>query len=95
MLPNLKVSIGSRVTKLPGLSISVNDTCVGCGDCCDGICFVDAIKLEDGRATINKNCRGCGRCVTACKQNAHVLKIENKNYISSTIDSISKLVDIS
>lgn len=57
------------VFRLPGLSFSVGQECVGCGQCAE-VCLVGAIRVEGGRASISANCKGCGRCATACPRGA-------------------------
>lgn len=58
-----------RIGRLPGLQVSVNGACVGCGTCVP-LCHVQAIRLEDGRARIGDACKGCGRCAAACPREA-------------------------
>ncbi len=44
----------------------VDDSCKTCGDCIE-ICPVNAIRLENGRASIdNRKCNRCGECFDAC-----------------------------
>ena len=76
MIPQLDPAIGAKVTRMPGVNVTVTDRCAGCGTCAAGICFVDAIRLVDGRATISDACRGCGRCVEACPNEAIALTID-------------------
>lgn len=46
------------------------DTCTGCGDCV-GVCPVDAIQMEDGKAIIDPEaCIDCGVCDPECPVNA-------------------------
>ncbi|MBW1710912.1 MAG: 4Fe-4S dicluster domain-containing protein [Deltaproteobacteria bacterium] len=95
ILPYITPKISSRLTMMPGVSVAVTDKCVGCGACTDGICFVNAIRLEDSRAVKTDACRGCGRCVDVCPNGAIELKIENLNYIENSIKRISRVVDVS
>jgi UDP-glucose 4-epimerase len=92
MLPNLGDHISEKITAMEGVQISVSDNCVGCGTCVD-TCFVNAIKIEAGRATISDECRGCGRCVEACPENAIVLTVDNDS-VEKTYTRISDTVDI-
>ncbi len=92
MLPDLKSDIGSKVKKMPGVSVKVTDTCTGCGICAD-ICFVNAITIQDGKAVISEQCRGCSRCASACPQNAIEVTIK-EGCIETSINRISELVDI-
>lgn len=94
MLPDLNPEISRKVTKMPGVDVRVTDACVGCGICADGICFVDAIMLKDGKAVINDQCRGCGRCVESCPESAIELTIGNMDFMQDSIDRVDSVVDI-
>jgi ferredoxin len=80
---------------MPGITVKVNDLCVGCGACTDDVCFVDAIRLVDGRAVKSEACRGCGRCVDVCPENAIEIEIEDNRIVERAINHITSLVDIS
>ena len=95
MLPQLDPAIGAKVSRMPGVNVAVTDRCAGCGTCAAGICFVDAIRLVDGCATIGDACRGCGRCVEACPNEAIELMIAASEPVSNTIARLSPLVDVS
>jgi len=100
MLPRLDPAISAKVTRMPGVNVTVTDRCAGCGTCTAGICFVDAIRLVDGCATIDAACRGCGRCVEVCPNEAIELTIDERTFgaggpISHTIARLSSLVDVS
>jgi hypothetical protein len=100
MLPRLDPAISVKVTRMPGVNVTVTDRCAGCGTCTAGICFVDAIRLVDGCATIDAACRGCGRCVELCPNEAIELAIDERTLgaggpISHTIARLSSLVDVS
>ena len=74
--------------------MEINESkCVGCGTC-QGSCFVDAIKIVDGRAQIGEECRGCGRCVEACPENAVTITIPDLAVIAGTIKRIENVVDV-
>ncbi len=92
--PILNENLGSKVKKIPGVKVSVNNSCVGCGVCAQGICFVDAIYLKDKKAHITDDCRGCGRCVEECPQNAIDLVIKNKNFLLYTIKELDKIINV-
>ena len=94
MLPDITPQISAKVKRMPGVSVVVTDDCLGCGDCTQGICFVDAIQLVDGQSFIESNCRGCGRCVEICPNEAIELSIEGNSYVDSAISQISSLVDV-
>jgi ferredoxin len=95
MLPQLNPMIGEKVHKMPGVSVRVTDLCAGCGACIQGVCFVDAISLVDGRATISTECRACGRCVEVCPNQAIQILIEDTAFVQSTIERLEPLVDLS
>jgi ferredoxin len=95
MIPQIDPSIGRKITKMPGVTVSVTEECVGCGLCAEGVCFVDAIRMEHELAVIGDACRGCGRCVEACPTEAIELSFDQELSMQQSIDRISPLVDIS
>jgi len=95
VLPHMAPDIGRKITRLPGLTVSVNGACTGCGACTDGVCFVDAITLVDGHATISEQCRGCGRCALACPAGAIDVNFGRSDFVDQCIRRISHLVDLS
>jgi ferredoxin len=94
VLPHVTARIGDKVARMPGVEISVNGRCVGCGTCTEGVCFADAIRLENGRAVIENACRGCGRCVDVCPQGAIDLSLEDWRFVDQAIAHIATLVDL-
>jgi ferredoxin len=92
--PIVNSKIGSKVNKMPGVTVKVTDRCIGCGTCLKGVCFVDAITLVDNHAIISDMCKGCGRCVSICPQNAIELTIEDEQYVKKAIKRLDKLVDV-
>jgi ferredoxin len=94
MLPKLSHKISSKVTKMPGIQVSVTEKCNGCGTCSKGVCFVDAIRMEGKRAMISGECRGCGRCVVACPSGAIDLRVGDMDFITKSIARISSSVDV-
>jgi ferredoxin len=92
--PILAPKIGKKVHKMPGIVVRVNENCIGCGTCTEGICFVDAIQLINERAEISDECRGCGRCVDVCLNNAIDLIINNKEFVQKSIQQIEQKVDV-
>jgi ferredoxin len=66
ILPGVSAGIAGKVARMPGVSVHVNGDCTGCGLCAEGVCFVNAVNMQDGIAVIGGDCRGCGRCALAC-----------------------------
>ncbi|MFX1379657.1 MAG: DUF362 domain-containing protein [Promethearchaeota archaeon] len=89
----LAPNIGSKIKKMPGVEILVNDKCIGCRTCIKE-CFVNAIEIINTKAYINQNCRGCGRCVDICPQKAIDLYIEEENYIEKSIEEIDNIINV-
>ncbi|MFW9828313.1 MAG: DUF362 domain-containing protein [Candidatus Thorarchaeota archaeon] len=90
----LAPKIGSKIKKMPGVKIRVNDKCIGCGTCMKGVCFVNAIDISENHAFISNKCRGCGRCVNVCPQGAIDIIIEDEDYVKKSIDEIDKIIEI-
>jgi len=93
LVTDLTPSISSKLTSMPGVEVKVSDDCQGCGTCAQGICFVNAIQVKNGKAEISLECRGCGRCVEVCPENAIILTIEGEKNIQQAIDRLDELVD--
>jgi ferredoxin len=94
MLPNISPHISTKISRMPGVGVSINGSCQACGLCTQGVCFVDAIHLTDTYAYITEACRGCGRCVSVCPHQAIQLTIEDERFVQTTIDRISAHVDL-
>lgn len=94
VLPHVTPRISRKIHRMPGVTVSANGRCVGCGTCTEGICFADAIQLENGRAVISDACRGCGRCVELCPQGAIELSIEDRRLVDNAIVHLDSLVDL-
>jgi ferredoxin len=94
VIPHLAPSISDKVTKMPGVTVTVTERCVGCGVCTQGVCFVDAIRLDGPRAVIGDACRGCGRCVEVCPEQAIELSIGDARFVEKSIARLSSLVDV-
>jgi hypothetical protein len=94
-LPHLAPGISRKITRMPGVAVSVNDACSGCGACADGVCFVDAITVVDGRAAIGEQCRGCGRCAEVCPTGAIEVTLDRHDFLDECIQRITPLVDVS
>lgn len=95
VLPYIAPQISAKITRMPGVTVTVNDRCVGCGTCTEDVCFVDAIHLKQDRAVISEACRGCGRCVTVCPESAIEITVEYGELVEESIAHISPLVDVS
>jgi ferredoxin len=94
MLPELNPEISRKITKMPGVDVRVTDNCVGCGTCTEGVCFVDAITLVDGKARIGAECRACGRCVEVCPNDAIELILQDAEFVGESIQRVDSLVDV-
>jgi ferredoxin len=101
VLPDLDRSISSKITHMPGVSVTVNsERCEGCGACAK-VCLARAITIETvpgirsaKKSVISDLCVGCGRCVEACPHKAIELHIDNDQFIEDTIRQISEKVDV-
>ncbi|MBS3795106.1 MAG: 4Fe-4S binding protein [Candidatus Thorarchaeota archaeon] len=93
VLPKMSPEISRKVTRIEGVNVTVTDACTGCGACIEDICFVDAIRLKEGKAVISDDCRGCGRCVEVCPQNAITLTIEDEDFVNHTVRKLEQTVD--
>ena len=94
VVPHLGPDSSANVHKMPGVEVRVTEACVGCGACTDDVCFVDALRLEEGRAVISERCVGCGRCVDVCPTDAIELTVEDTGYVDATIARLEALVDV-
>lgn len=93
LVTDLTPKISHKITGLPGVQVSVNGECIGCGICAEGVCFAEAISLTNGTAQISSECRGCGRCVEICPENAIQLTIEGEQNIQEALKRLDQLVD--
>lgn len=93
-LPHLAPKISRKLQRMPGVTVSVNDLCTGCEECTRGVCFVDAICMQDSKANISEECRGCGRCYVSCQYDAIDYNMDDSNLVDTMISRISKVVDV-
>ncbi len=97
MLPEMNDTISSGVSRIPGLEVNVlDDRCTGCGACVkENICFVRAISIEDGIASINESrCKGCGRCAEFCPSHAIEVSLTDPDFFDKAVRKVDPLVDI-
>lgn len=92
MTSSLDEKLSCTVKKLPGITISVNDKCTGCGNCLKEVCFINAITIKDGVAIIGNNCLACGRCVELCPHDAIEINIKDYDFINKTIKRIDHAI---
>jgi ferredoxin len=95
MAPELPEEIGKGFVPMMGVEIIFQEhLCAGCGKCTRGACFVDAIKLENGKARIDRGkCRCCGRCAEICENDTITVKM-SENSVQNSIERVENLVDV-
>jgi ferredoxin len=95
MVTVLPEDIADCLTPMEGVKIRFNsEHCVGCGNCADDICFVNAITIHDKKAVIDsKICRVCGRCAEICSNDALTVYISS-DAVDRSVERIEKLVDV-
>jgi ferredoxin len=93
-IPYVAERLAKKIHRAPGVSVTVGNDCLGCGACTQGVCFANAISLEDGQAVISQECRGCGRCVDACPNSAITLSVDMDFFMSQSLDDISRVVNL-
>jgi 4Fe-4S binding domain len=94
IVPHASEEIRSSYHRMPGVSVIVTDDCDGCGECTQGICFIDARTVEGDRSETGEGCLGCGRCATFCPQNAIVVSVDTERYVDETVDRLSREVKL-
>lgn len=94
MIPDVNPIISTKVNRMPGVDVEVNANCLGCGECMQGICFVNAITINNMRAEISDECRGCGRCIEICPNDAIDFNVNRQLFVQNTIDDLTPLVVI-
>ena len=95
MTPDLPEHIGKSFSKMEGVELKLDKTiCVNCGECMKDMCFVEAISVENGKASIDMiKCRACGRCVEICSSGALRIQME-KNGVENSIKRVESLIDV-
>jgi ferredoxin len=94
MAPELPESLSEGFTSMEGVEIIFNEElCSGCGLCTKGICFTNAIKLEDKAKRDQAKCRICGRCAEICPNGAISIVMEN-DAVKKSVKQIEVLVDV-
>jgi ferredoxin len=95
MAPELPENLRKGFTPMIGVEITFNeDLCIGCGNCTNNICFVEAISIENKKPKIDiEKCRSCGRCVETCSNSAITIKIED-DAIERSIKRVEPLVNV-
>ena len=65
---------------MDGVELKLDKTiCIGCGKCGKDICFVEAISIENGKASIDMTkCRCCGRCAEIYSSGALTIQTGKK-----------------
>jgi len=84
--------------RLPGISFSTTaDICNGCGICLN-TCFVNAIEMKNGKASITDDCKGCGRCADVCPEKAVVMALDNQEelflQLASRVNSVADIPEL-
>ena len=77
---------------MPGVDISVGDSCIGCGKYPE-TCMFGGITLEGHIAVLNEECRACGRCAEVCPSQAIQVSLD-ENHVKHAIDLLSPIVDV-
>jgi len=75
-----------------GLSIEVDDNCIGCGQCASK-CYISAIEVRGEGAVIGEMCRVCGRCAMHCPQGAIKLRLDNPEAVDDVVRRIESVVN--
>lgn len=95
MTPELPVKLGSSFSSMEGIQITFNeDNCNGCGLCARSTCFVEAIKIIDGKAKRDEEkCRICGRCAEICPRNVVTIEMDD-DAVKRSLERVEPLVDV-
>jgi ferredoxin len=94
MAPELPEYLSKGFSPMVGVEIIFKqELCNGCGLCSNGLCFVDAITVEDKAKRNPVKCRACGRCAEICPNKAITLKLE-EGAMERSIKQVETLVDL-
>lgn len=95
-LPYTDRRLSAKLSRMPGVTVTVSDRCTGCGECAvKGVCFVNAIRMQSGRPVISGECRACGRCASVCPADAIEVSVEGEASVQTTVARLSQIVDVS
>lgn len=92
-VPYLGPELANKMSKLPGLKVTINKNCTACGKCLEE-CIYNGMKAEGDKMIITEDCRGCGRCASVCPNNAVEITLEDKTYVDSVIKRLSSKIDV-
>lgn len=93
LIPQVNHEVGVRfLSKMPGVEMTVNNDCTGCG-LCEEKCVFKAIKVVDGLARISEECRGCGYCADVCPADAVKMKVGGLAEMEKAVGLIEDRVD--
>jgi ferredoxin len=89
-IPYSNPVLGEKHSRMPGVKVTVNDDCNGCGICVEEACIFQAVTIEDGRALMNDECRACGRCASLCPEEAVEITIDDPAFLDKIIERLAK-----
>ena len=92
-LPFIPRELSDTYQRMPGVSVQIKDTCIGCGECVEA-CIFEGVKLDGKRENITDSCRACGRCARVCPSDSIKISVTDDTFVQQTIDLLSKHVDV-
>lgn len=87
-------ALESAFPRMSGITLEVTDGCRGCGRCVEH-CYIKAIEVVDGKASIGEYCRSCGRCASTCPNDAIEIRVEDPDFIEESYARIRGRVTFS